>query len=261
MAANLPTIDPYSATSLPLAALFGDEQISTCTGFFWSHKEAHYLITNWHCVSGVHPQTGQVLDKKHGYTPTHLDVSAHWKGTSGTVRHIFRLALREEDSSPKWLIHPKFGKKIDIAALPIELPKEVEPYPINLMPANQLKVSVGMDVFIIGFPHGLHGPLLLPVWKRASVASEPGIFSNRQRYYLVDTASRPGMSGSPVIARSVGIALMETGNFQGGIVGTRLLGVYSGRLASENEFDAQLGMVWPIRYVTEIIEGQTRDAI
>jgi hypothetical protein len=61
-------------------------------------------------------------------------------------------------------------------------------------------------------------PALLPhpsqqgaVWKRGSIASEPEVFSPGQLYMLVDTASRPGMSGSPVIRRSWGTHQMKGG--------------------------------------------------
>jgi len=40
---------------------------------------------------------------------------------------------------------------------------------------------------------------------------------------------------------------------------TRIFGVYSGRLESADPLDAQLGMVWPIAFVDEIIAGAARD--
>jgi hypothetical protein len=60
-----------------------------------------------------------------------------------------------------------------------------------------------MDVFVLGYPFG-PGKTGLPVWKRGSIASEPDLVPQVENYLLVDTASRPGMSGSPVILRTYG---------------------------------------------------------
>lgn len=39
----------------------------------------------------------------------------------------------------------------------------------------------------------------------------------------------------------------------GGGTATRLLGIYSGRLGANKDGDAQLGIVWPIRFVDDIL--------
>lgn len=116
-----------------------------------------------------------------------------------------------------------------------------------------------MDVFILGYPFGSKPPSF-PVRKRGSIASEPDLVRLTTGYYLVDTASRPGMSGSPVILRSWSNHILEsnmwaTGNEQLPI--DRIIGVYSGRLKLE---DAQIGIVWHVDYVDEIIDGAKRDA-
>lgn len=74
----------------------------------------------------------------------------------------------------------------------------------------------------------------------------------------VDTASRPGMSGSPVLykeRRAIGI-----GNGNPGEPGVKfsnnlmsLVGVYSGRIGSNIEKEAQLGIVWKYKGIDEII--------
>ena len=78
-------------------------------------------------------------------------------------------------------------------------------------------------------------------------------------HYLVDTASRPGMSGAPVILRS------WTNDFVDGSMraitdtpATNFIGVYSGRLSAGTE-EAQIGMVWHESYVELIIAGGKLD--
>jgi hypothetical protein len=136
-------------------------------------------------------------------------------------------------------------RAIDVAALPLDY--ESLKGKVTLLPANEaapgkIAIMIGMDVFILGYPFGSK-PRAFPVWKRGSIASEPDLVRLTTGYYLVDTASRPGMSGSPVILRSWSNHVLEsnawtTKNDQLPI--DRIIGVYSGRLRPEN---AQIGIV------------------
>ena len=98
------------------------------------------------------------------------------------------------------------------------------------------------------------------MWKRGSIASEPDLVKLTTRYYLIDTASRPRMSGSPVILRSWSNHTLESSNW----VATtdrpidRIIGIYSGR-KDNAPAEAQIGMVWHVDYIDEIIDSQTTD--
>jgi hypothetical protein len=39
----------------------------------------------------------------------------------------------------------------------------------------------------------------------------------------------------------------------------KLIGVYSGRLHTQDPLEAQIGMVWPIAYIEQIIDGQLKE--
>ena len=119
-------------------------------------------------------------------------------------------------------------------------------------------MAVGIDAFIIGYPFGISTGSF-PIWKRASIASEPEIPIDGWPYFLVDSASREGMSGAPVIARSWGSAQLEYGDHvttPG--VHSRFLGIYSSRIGANDELRAQLGHVWHGKVIGEIIAGQRR---
>src|ERR1700730_14879715 len=139
--------------------------------------------------------------------------------------------------------------------------KTVTLFPVNELAPAKLAIMIGMDVFILGYPFGSKMPAL-PVWKRGSIASEPDMVRNYKDatgYYLVDTASRPGMSGSPVILRSWSNHILESNMWtttNDKLPIDRIIGVYSGR---KYPTDAQIGVAWHVDYIDEIIDGGKRD--
>jgi trypsin-like peptidase len=254
-------IDLYSVAAVPIQLFFNEKRLSLATSFTWNHRGIVYLITNWHNFSGIDPVSGNHLSTM-AAEPNRVGAFIHTRGQLG---HRFQetFALRDGDNKPTWLVHPTLGSKIDVVALQIVPNIESGSYHINDLPSEDLAVEVGHDIFVLGYPFGV-GPGGFPIWKRGSIASEPRVFSEQQRYILVDTASRPGMSGSPVIRRSWGTHLMASGatsTIMGDTISiaTKFIGVYSGRLHTKDSLDAQLGLVWPAHYITEIIEGAQRD--
>lgn len=76
--------------------------------------------------------------------------------------------------------------------------------------------------------------------------------------FLVDTASRPGMPGSPVILKKRRpVSIGSTGDSGGFEVDSRnfnkFIGIYSGRLFASEKSDAQIGIVWKSHLVDEIV--------
>jgi hypothetical protein len=249
----MPTIDEYSLAAIPIEMLFDRTKLSVGTAFVWKVDEAYWLITNWHNVSGRDPNTGKHLSPT-AAEPDRLNVWFNMKGRIGDQVTKY-VNARSDAGAPLWLVHPTHGNKIDVVALPIQNYDDVDMCAINTMSSTDLLEQVGMDVFVLGFPFGF-GPGGFPIWKRGSIASEPQITGSLQLHLFVDTASRPGMSGSPVIRRSWGSHLMANGDVNLGIgAATKFIGVYSGRLASQDPLDAQLGFVWPASLIPEIIVG------
>jgi hypothetical protein len=87
---------------------------------------------------------------------------------------------------------------------------------------------------------------------QGTVATEPSIDFQQLPCFLVDSRTRPGQSGSPVIAYHAGGAVPMQGGGVGVFAGPaqRLLGVYSGRVSEESD----LGFVWKTSAVREILE-------
>lgn len=65
--------------------------------------------------------------------------------------------------------------------------------------------NVGDDCFILGYPLRNYEGLMLPIWKRGSLASETPLGLEGRPIFLVDAATTAGMSGSPIIRRVVTI--------------------------------------------------------
>lgn len=253
----MPAIDQYSTAAIPIEMFFNETYLSLGTAFAWFHDQRFFLITNWHNVSGIDPSTGKHLSKTVA-EPNKLRVWFNQKGQLGNKVTKF-VSTRNSQGKPLWFVHPKHGNKIDVVALPLESYPDVEMYSINDMPNDNLLLQVGMDVYVLGFPFGI-GPGGFPIWKRGSIASEPELSPIVQLNLFVDTASRPGMSGSPVIRRTWGSHMMADGSISiGQGSATKFVGVYSGRIASQDPLDAQLGLTWPASVVSEIVAGAKVD--
>jgi hypothetical protein len=254
------SLDRLSLSTVPLSPFFNDLQLPEATGFIWKRRAKYYLITNWHVVSAL-----DLYTKKHlltgGSRPNKL--RCHFLIRIGQLeREPTDVVIRDEDDQPLWLIYPAQAMRaIDIVAVPLDdsLKTKVALLPVNELAPGKIAIMIGMDVFILGYPFGSKPPSF-PVWKRGSIASEPDLVRVTTGYYLVDTASRPGMSGSPVILRSWSNHILESNMWTtttDPLPVDRIIGVYSGRLRPE---DAQIGIAWHVEYIDQIIDGAKRDA-
>ena len=104
---------------------------------------------------------------------------------------------------------------------------------------------------IIGFPFGYAGGGALPIWVQGAIATEPSVDWDGLPRFLIDSRTRPGQSGSPVILyREAGLTTNAAGEHVV-IPGPheRFVGVYSGRISEQSD----LGIVWKPRVVREIV--------
>lgn len=227
--------NPSDINSVPIDLAVG-------TGFFRQYGQERHLITNKHNVTGRHFETGEILSKK-GAIPNRIQVDCFTKNLK-ELSFGFNLYSGGNDPNdtnqkdrPLWLEHPD----LDIVALKFNNIDDfiyAEDFEMDAM------VNIAQDVFVIGYPRGIDVGNL-PIWKKATIASEIGFNAyNDQPSFLIDTATKEGMSGSPVFALidgtyrdSLGNKILSSGK------GRKFLGIYSGRLG-DNVFEAQLGIVW-----------------
>jgi hypothetical protein len=173
-----------------------------------------------------------------------------------TTVPVYRGHLEE----PLWLEHPQLRGTVDVAALEVTAfaQESVRCQAAESLEGNGVvEASVSQDVFIIGFPLGLvAGNAPVPVWKRATIATEPSFEPDGRPIIYVDTASRKGMSASLALVRHniVGEYERKDGTKALGLSARKdhILGIYSGRLGA-SDVEAQLGIVWKRSLIEAVV--------
>jgi hypothetical protein len=264
-----------SSNSLSLAALplqmfpYGSAiALAKGTGFFYEYEEILYLITNGHNVTGVNPVSNQRISNSMAFPERikfHVRRLMREPELAFGAEEVFTpLYSGNEMKQPLWYVHPIFGYNVDVVAIPvlkkIDVPQWIKLFPINKFEFDdQFMLLPSDDVFILGYPFGIDGDKKLPIWKRGSVATEPSIDIDGLPKLLIDTASRPGMSGAPVIFKRSGLHGMTEGKLTNDtIIGTirGFVGIYSGRIAAPDPIEAQLGVVWKKTVIEEILAAK-----
>lgn len=242
-----------------------DTQLAIGTGFMYEHNGELFLVTNGHNVTRMNPESCKRIT-----TNTEFPIAISTMAKVQVKDEPSKIGIREfeiplyddkEFKKPNWYVHPKFGYLVDVIAIRVShtnrIPEHVVIHPINSYEWDQqYRPEIGDDVFILGYPFNLQGVAETPIWKRGTIATEPTFDVNKLPQFYVDTASRSGMSGSPVIMRRTGIHGLDMENPSENALFGRIqnfLGVYSGRIGADDEFKAQLGIVWKSKVIEEII--------
>jgi hypothetical protein len=239
-----------SVMSLFLQMRFRNQILSTGTSFVVSGPRGPLLITNKHNVTGRNPNTDAVLSPTGGI-PNEVNILHNAADRLG--RWEFRLEPLYVDDRPLWYEHP-LVPSIDVVALPLTQTVGVQSYPYNAGDTGPaVRVGPADVVSVIEFPFGLNAGGGMAAWATGFVASEPEVDIDDKPILLIDCRSRPGQSGSPVIAhRSGGMVALEDGSsaaFDGPIF--RFIGIYSGRIRPESD----LGIVWKVRAIKELVDS------
>lgn len=259
-----------SVKSLRVTTRANGMDLGPATGFLVLDQGEFWLITNWHVLSGRNADTDEIMSAT-GATPETILIRFH-SPVLGEFTEV-EVALRDEDGSPLWLEHPSVGRRIDVAAL--RLPSDVGQvvtvadgvttcstpisfyhYDLGATNPSGIYISISERLSVIGFPVGeeVQG---FPVWTQGFVASEPDLQFRSLPCFLIDSRTREGQSGSPVVFYSatgqfpseVGVTTLGTSR-----VNTRFMGVYSGRINKESD----IGRVWTPVAVSQVMSGGKR---
>ena len=261
----MPTFTPdlisWTTQHLLLGFAATDTVLSNATGFIYQRAGLFYLVTNWHVVSGRHPTKGECLSESKGVPDLISTLFRPIEQFSVTRRESLALFADDAMREPLWYEHPRQGRAVDVVAIPLaeQIAKSYQLSPINAIEFDiAFESQIADDAFVIGYPFSDVTQFALPIWKRASVATEPQIDIDGLPKLLIDTATRSGLSGSPVIMQRVSVHGMSGDELQGNEIIGRIrnfIGVYSGRIGRD-ELKAQLGIVWKAKVIEEIIDAR-----
>lgn len=269
--ANFPrtAMMPYSITTTPIELYFTAEAtraVSRGTGFFWRFGGAVWLVTNYHVLSGLNVFTGEQVGKcRPGhirfYPPSGCSIGDDAEGREILTlsRHSMFVTLPENYQDALRMPVMIDDVRVDIAGVPLNAAQFDElsafRHPnvtglsavLNDHPEQEISSYPGDDIFILGYPYSNKDGLMTPVWKRGTLASDLQVGVNEEPYFLIDAATREGMSGSPILQ-------VKTINFQAApavngiepMYGFRVIGVYGGRMigAHSQLGDLEMGYGW-----------------
>jgi hypothetical protein len=232
---NLDIIDPLSFCATPVTMLNNDTALSDATGFFYSGlmegKPVLWLVSNWHVFSGRHIDSPNKALNGNGAIPNRVKFQVLKLLPDNVVQLHHQFAnLYDDHEKAIWRQH-QLKSEIDIAAL--NLGRGLDGFAvggINERARYDMKVEIGNDVFVLGYPLGFSHFISTPIWKRGSIASEPHAETPESRSrIMIDATTRNGMSGSAVIMRAKTHYVSENGAVVQQINASRFIGVYSSR--------------------------------
>lgn len=259
-----------SFKSVQIEALSKETKASLgyASGFICDYKGKYFLLTNWHVVSGRNFESKKIIHPS-GTVPGYFNLTfqvaknkteTNLEPMTCKINNLllYDYTIEEQEviisDTPLWTEHPERGSDIDIAAIEItsnlknqeeidtiayELEKELDiSFPLNVMD----------NVFIIGYPlKSTSTPNFYPIYKGATIASEPNMFKDLPMFYI-DGKTKKGMSGSPVIKREPLKITQDKGVIKFSEGSTNLIGIYSGReRQAKDEYEAELGIVWRMK--------------
>ncbi len=282
-----------SDTVVHLTMYRNEIELAVGTGVLYRKNEKSYIVTAWHNVSGRDSETLKCINSN-AAIPNKIIAAIPFQIINGESHSSTKISISiplEENNTPIYYTHFQGWPKVDVVAIPIDLGKqylmegklvdgEKITLPITLKSTSSFGVSTDIvhvqdlefkyqniddyssylyaseDIFIIGYPRGITDYTGQPIWKRATVATDPSLGWHRQEQFLVDCASKQGMSGAPVFFHSVhghvrlgGAQIMSNGSI------TIFHGIYVGRIGTTSEFEAQVGRVWKKKIIDEIIDN------
>lgn len=246
--------------------------LGNATGFIYKKNQKQYLVTNLHVLSGRNINT-EKIESTSGAIPEYIEMSfSTFDDTSKIVEKqesFLRIQLYNQEHQPRWLIHPIYKRKVDISVICLDLDASINLFAINDIQETQTHISIADDIFVIGYPLslGTNENKAFPIWKNATIASEPSInyFTDGRKTFVIDGTTRAGMSGSPVIRYSHFIYNKDKDGINFGMCPQctfSFLGVYSGRLHGKTDnsnVESFLGLVWKKELIDEIIDANVLD--
>ncbi len=244
------TIARPSVASLLLQPAFQGQVLGTATGFVVEHGDSSFLLTNWHVVAGRRPDDGAVLSPTGG-VPDEIQILHNQAGPLGQWV-IKTEPLYDAAGAPRWKEHPQHARAVDAVALELTDLSGVDTYAYDPWASGPgVLLAVAGPLSIVGFPFGISGGGGLGVWVQGTIATEPTLEYGGLPCFLIDSRTRSGQSGSPVVFYSSGgaVPMADGGTAVFGGPVEQLRGIYSGRISDQSD----LGFVWNTSAIRDVV--------
>jgi hypothetical protein len=255
--AQMLQIAQQSMQSLMLTMRCNGVDVGHGTGFIVKLGSGIGLVTNRHNVTGRYQgsgkpiaATGAVPNEIAIFHPLAFDKQRFTPAWEERVEPLY--ADGSIDGERLWKEHPRYGSRVDFVLLPLTRTEGITSTPYSMTEGATIAVQPAETVSVVGFPFAIAAGGRFAVWAAGTVATEPETDYNDLPLFLIDCRTRPGQSGSPVIARRQGMITLTNGKQvpSSGTV-SRFLGIYSGRVHK----DADIGMVWKASAIQELIHA------
>jgi hypothetical protein len=149
----------------------------TATGFIYRKGGQTFLVTNWHVVTGRHPDD-----------PLRMLIDAH----DSPVRLEFCMPKKDnhnwflpggldlyEDGHPVWLETEEIGGRVDLVLIPIAFQPDAHVVAVQDFAEVGGELSIGDDVVVVGFPFGRYEQNPHAIWKGGNGSFRAGYPSLR----------------------------------------------------------------------------------
>ncbi|PNH93678.1 hypothetical protein [Vibrio diazotrophicus] len=267
-------------------------ELSIGSGVIYKQGSEYFIVTAWHNLSGRHSETLKPLSKELAIPDNVVvNLAINTPAFGLVVRHSITIPLVDDEKS-LFYIHPKNFPRVDVAIIPFDPhatylseiylstgehryiefspimnihgggTTEICPIQNYLVPNSDViakwfdSVDVTEELFIPGYPHNVKDFYVQPVWKRATIASSVQHGWNKEPKFLIDSASKSGMSGAPVLYYNPNGRVQIRGTtYQLNQEAVILAGIYVGRIGIQGEKDPQIGTVWKKSVIDEIIDA------
>lgn len=226
------------------------------TGFIVREKGRNFLVSAYHCLTGLNPANGKCSSPT-GFIPKRIRVFPATRLGNTITRHVVDIDLNDGV-----LTDPNFSVfRTDIAAIELNDPAEFVSADST---SEKLHTTAGSQCFVVGFPLPQTSALHIPIWRRASFATDPTIAIDGKPLFYVDAYTSPGMSGSPIFQRVFGpVAHYGEGGLKievDRVVTTRLVGVYAGRI-HDSQAAGPIGYGWYANRINAILTQKHSDTV
>ncbi|MDP9007501.1 MAG: serine protease [Pseudomonadota bacterium] len=194
--------------------------------------------------------------------PDNIVIHFHKEGPQLGEWIPIMLPLYRSDGTPYWIEHPRLGSAADVVAMNVNWGADVRKLPYYMKTDHDranIIVGPAETVSVIGFPFGLSSSGKYPVWATGFLAQELSLVTPDDPSFLVDCRTRPGQSGSAVIAYRAGTyRTRKEHRVQSKLSPTPIwefLGIYGSRVNR----DSDLGKVWHVSAVEEVLDAAAAD--